>query len=447
MLIAHGRLVTMDVPNRIVDDGALLVQGDTIAAIGPSAELLAAHPQEPVVDARGQWVLPGNICAHTHFYGAFARGMALPGEPLTTFPQILERLWWRLDKALQPEDVRYSALVCLLDAIRSGTTTLFDHHASPSCVDGSLDIIAQAVREAGLRACLCYEVSDRDGPEVARAGLAENGRFIRQARRLRDERLSAVSGLHASFTLSEATLEQAAGLSLSTGCGAHLHLAEDAADVRRTIELCGMRPAQRLAAHGLLGSRTIAAHGVHLNEQDIALLAEREAWVIHNPRSNMNNAVGTAPVEAMQAAGVRVGLGNDGFSNDMFAEAKAAYLIHKAAQRSPRAMPADRVLDMAVSGNRQLAAMHFRKPMGVLVSGAYADLVLLDYDAPTPVTAGNWPWHVIFGLHGGQVTTTIVGGRVLMRDRVISHLDEATIHARARELARQVWERAEAAAG
>lgn len=443
MLIAHGRLVTMGAPNQIIEDGALLVVGDTIAAIGPSAELLAAHPQEPLLDARGQWVLPGNICAHTHFYGAFARGMALPGEPPASFSQVLERLWWRLDKALQPEDIRYSALVCLVDAIRHGTTTLLDHHASPHCVDGSLDIIAEAVQEAGLRACLCYEVSDRDGPEIARAGLAENARFIRKARRQRSGGLAAAIGLHASFTLSEATLEQAAGLALSTGCAAHVHLAEDSVDVRRTVEAYGVRPPERLAAHGLLGPTTIAAHAVHVNEREIALLAERGVWVIHNPRSNMNNGVGAAPVEEMLSAGVRLGLGNDGFANDMFSEAAAAYLTHKAATRNPRAMPADRVFALAVNGNRALAGALFGQPLGALAAGACADVILLDYDPPTPVTPDNWPWHAIFGLHGGLVTTTVVGGKVLMRDRVVLGLDAAAIHARARELAQRLWQRAE----
>jgi len=181
MLITHGNLVTMAEGNAIIPDGALLVRDRRIAALGASAALQAAHPEEPRLDARGQWVLPGMICAHTHFYGAFARGVSLAGPAPADLPQILEHLWWRLDKALQPEDIYESARVCLVDAIQHGTTTLMDHHASPHAIAGSLDVIAQAVREAGVRACLCYEVSDRDGPDAALAGLEENARFIMQA--------------------------------------------------------------------------------------------------------------------------------------------------------------------------------------------------------------------------------------------------------------------------
>ena len=406
MLITHCRLVGSEA------DGALIRDG-RIAAIGASRELERAHPQEQRLDARGEWLLPGSICAHTHFYGAFARGMALTRAP-ANFPEILEQLWWKLDKALTPEDIRYSALVCLLDAIRNGTTTLIDHHASPSAIPGSLDIIAQAAQEAGLRVCLGYEVSDRDGKAVAEEGLAENARFIARIRREGNSRLAALFGLHASLTLSDETLARALDLGKSLDVGFHLHVAEDEADVRDALRRSGMRPVERLAKAGVLGPNSIAAHGVHLDAREIGLLRETGAWVVHNPRSNMNNAVGVAEVERMLAAGVQVGLGNDGFSNDMFQEMKAAYLLHKVAQRDPRAMGADVVLSLAVEHNRRLARSLFPLPLGELTIGAAADLILLDYDPPTPVSAENWPWHVIFGVDGGQVTMTMVGGDVLI---------------------------------
>ncbi|HMX27103.1 MAG TPA: amidohydrolase family protein, partial [Blastocatellia bacterium] len=141
MLITNATLVTWATPNQILEKHALYLAGDRIVELGPSAELEAKHPQAEKFDARGQLVMPGNICAHTHFYGAFARGMAIPGAAPKDFPEILDRLWWRLDKALTLEDVRYSALVCLIDAIKHGTTTLIDHHASPNAIDGSLDVV------------------------------------------------------------------------------------------------------------------------------------------------------------------------------------------------------------------------------------------------------------------------------------------------------------------
>jgi putative selenium metabolism protein SsnA len=441
MLITGAKLVTMTLPNRIIRDGALLIVGDEIAALGEASALIQHYPDAERLDARGQWLVPGNICGHTHFYGAFARGMALDGPPPADFRGILEGLWWRLDKALTAEDIRFSALVCLVDAIRSGTTTLIDHHASPGYVDGSLDVIAEAVSEAGPRACLCYEVSDRDGPEVAAAGLAENARFIRKRRSAPDPRLGATFGLHAALTLSDNTLDQAAAWGESLGVGYHLHVAEAAADPRQSLQQHGVRTVHRLARRGILGPQTLAAHAVHVNEDEIALLQASSTWVAHNPRSNMNNAVGTAPVPAMLDAGVRLGLGNDGFSNDMFQEMKAAFLAQKAASGDPRRMPAEDVVRLSHEGNVELAGLYFQKPLGQLAVGAHADLVFLDYDPPTPVTAANWPWHLMFGVTGAHVTTTVVGGRVLMHDRALTGLDAARIHARARELAATLWAR------
>ena len=452
-LITHARLATLGDDPGLIEDGALLVQGAHIAAVGTSTELATRYPAPERWDAAGQLVLPASTCAHTHFYGAFARGMAIPGEPAANFPQILERLWWRLDKALTLEDVRYSALVCLVDAIRHGTTTLIDHHASPNSIEGSLDVIAEAVQEAGLRASLCYEVTDRDGPERARAGLAENVRFAqslpppRHSERIRvyspaESQIAASFGLHASLTLSDETLSDCVAAAAGAGLGFHLHVAEDRADQEDSLSKSGKRVVHRLHDAGILGPRTVAAHCVHVDESEIALLAETGTWVTHQPRSNMNNGVGVAPVEAMLRAGVNVALGNDGFSNLMFAEMKAAYLVHKLWQRDPRAMPGDLVVRLAYAHNARLARVFWPDlRLGELREGAAADLVFLDYSPTTPLTAGNLPWHLLFGLEASAITATVCAGRVLMRDRRLLTLDEEAITARSRELAAAVWDR------
>ncbi|MGH9803414.1 MAG: amidohydrolase family protein, partial [Blastocatellia bacterium] len=207
MLITNATLITWGTPNQILEKYALYLAGDRIVELGLSSELEAKYPQAERLDAHGQFVMPGNICAHTHFYGAFARGMAIPGEAPKDFPEILERLWWRLDKVLTLEDVRSSALVCLIDAIKHGTTTLIDHHASPNAIDGSLDVIAEAVTQAGLRACLCYEVTDRDGEEKAKAGIAENLRFLKSQISYSKSKIADTFVLHASLTLSDFKIE------------------------------------------------------------------------------------------------------------------------------------------------------------------------------------------------------------------------------------------------
>jgi putative selenium metabolism protein SsnA len=438
MLITNGTLATFGAKNELIPDGALLIKDDRIAAVGLARELRHQFPDEETLDAQGQLVMPGMICAHTHFYGAFARGMALKTEAPANFPQILEYLWWRLDKALNREDVRYSALVCLIDAIRHGTTTLIDHHASPHAVAGSLDVIADAVDQSGLRACLCYEVSDRDGEEIAQQGLQENQTFIKQ---VQGERLAATFGLHASLTLSENTLQQAVEMAKELGVGFHLHVAEDKADVNDSLKKYGLRVVERLEKAGILGPKTIAAHCVHIDAFETDTLRETGTNVAHNPRSNMNNAVGVADVLRMLRRGVNVGLGNDGFSNNMFTEMTAAYLVHKLAQQDPRVMGADLVLEMGFKNNARIANLFFDAPLGELSVGAYADVILLDYVPTTPMDAGNLPWHLIFGMNGGQVSTTIVGGKVLMRDRQLLTLDEEAVCARSRELAQKLWAR------
>jgi putative selenium metabolism protein SsnA len=445
MLITNAKLITLDSENRILDDQAIFIEEGRIAAIGPSKALTAWYEGSELMDAGGQYVMPGNICAHTHFYGAFARGMAIPGPAPKDFPQILEKLWWPLDKALDSEAVRYSALVMLVDAIKNGTTTLFDHHASPNSLAGSLDIIADAVDVSGLRAVLCYEVTDRDGEEKARAGIEENSRFINRIKRenVANGRVKSTFGLHASLTLSEKTLA-ACREAVPEGTGFHIHVAEHESDEYDSLAKSGKRVVDRLEAFRILGPETIVAHCVHIDARETVLLAETGTWVTHQPRSNMNNGVGVAAVESLLGAGIRVCLGTDGFPHTMWEEARFAYMLQKVAHRDPRRMSGTDVFQISFSNNAALANKFFSEaPIGVIAEGAFADLIFVDYHPHTPLNSGNLPWQIIFGFHERMVTTTIVGGKVLMQDGVVLTLDEEAIMARARELAPDVWERYE----
>ncbi len=442
MLITNGQIVVWGRDGGIIKDGALLIKDDYIADIGDTFDLLNKYRDEEVIDARGSLVMPGNICAHTHFYGAFARGLSIPGNPPRDFPEILRRLWWQLDQVLTEEDVRFSALVCLLDAIKHGTTTLIDHHASASYVDGSLDVIADAVDQSGLRSVLCYEVSDRHGADYTKASIDENLRFIKStgSRNLHN-RIRGMFGLHASMSLSDVTLE-ACSTAVPNGVGFHIHVAEHNTDQDNSLEESGLRVVERLQRFGILGPNTIAAHCVHLSSNEIDILSETETWVTHQPRSNMNNGVGVAEVENMLQNGVRVGLGNDGFSNNMWADWKMAYLLHKVAHHDPRRVSGNAIVEMGVGNNSALASRLFDKfPIGVLEVGAYADIIIVDYEATTPLNYGNLPWHIIFGFESGMVNTTICDGKVLMRDRQLLFLDELEIAERSRELAGEAWKR------
>ena len=442
MLITNGRLLTFGKEHRLIENGAILIKDDRIVEVGSSHVLEAKHPQEERLDAQQMLVMPGLIVAHTHFYGTFARGMYIPGPPMRDFPEILERLWWPLDRALDEEGVRYSALVPVLDAIRYGATTLIDHHASNRFIDGSLDVIADVVDEAGVRAVLCFEVSDRDGVEVANAGIRENVRFIKKAREMAHPRIAATFGLHAALTLSDETLDRCvAETEAIRHKGFHIHAAEGPTDREHSLATYGIPTIDRLAQRGILGPNTIVAHAIDIDAWEMSALSASETWVSHQPRSNMNNGVGVADIPTMLRGHMKVVLGNDGFSNDVFEEMQVAYLLHKSAHRDPRILPADQLLEIVMKNNAALAQQFFGQTFGALEPGATADVILVNYDPPTPLTVDNFPWHVIFGFDGRKVDTTIVGGKILMRHGLIPHLDAERIYARSREVAKATWER------
>jgi len=445
MLIINGKLITWEKDNRILEGYALRVENDKIVEIDVQQKLLERFPDEEQLNAHGQYVMPGNVCAHTHFYGAYARGMGIPGHAPKNFPEILGKLWFKLDQALTMEDVRYSALVCIIDAIKHGTTTLIDHHASPNAITGSLDEIAKVVEESGVRAALCYEVTDRGGEERMRAGIDENVRFINFVKREKplNGRLAATFGLHAGLTLSEKTLDLCRD-AIPDGSGFHIHVAEDPSDEYDSLAKSGMRAVDRLQKHGILGPKTIVAHAVHVDTQEINILADTGTWVTHQPRSNMNNAVGIAAVESMMRAGVKMGLGNDGMSNDMWEEWKTTYFVHKLANRDPRRMSAADIAQMAVYTNAELVNSLFASgTVGILKPGAQADVIFVDYHPYTPMTSGNLPWHIVFGFHSSMITMTMVDGKVLMEHRELLTLDEDKIASEALQNAPGVWERFE----
>lgn len=447
MLIINGKLITWGKTNQILPEGfGLLIENGKIAKIGQQTELMRDYPEDDILDANGQYVMPGNICAHTHFYGAFSRGLGIPGAPPVNFIQILEKLWWRLDKALDEEGVRYSALVCLVDAIKHGTTTLIDHHASPNAIEGSLDVIAEAVNQAGLRASLCYEVTDRDGSEKSQQGIEENLRFIEriQARDPKDANLRAHFGLHASLTLSDTTLENVRDVN-PPGVGFHIHVAEGLVDEEDSLRKSGKRVVHRLDQFGIMRPESIFVHGVHLSDDEIEKLAEAGTWLTHQPRSNMNNAVGVAPIEKMINAGVRIGMGNDGFSNAMWQEWQAAYFLHKIAHLDPQKMNGNLVKQIAVENNAALIREVFDDlPIGEIAEGVAADLIFVDYSPFTPLTPGNLPWQILFGFRDSMVTATIVAGKPLMLDRKLLTLNEVEIASKAMEISKQTWQRFEA---
>jgi putative selenium metabolism protein SsnA len=432
----NGIVITLGSKNRVLWNETVVSEGDLIAAIGPAAPMAKRFPQAEVVDCSGKIVLPGFICAHHHFYSTMARGMAIPGEPASNFVEILERLWWKLDKALSREDVTLSAQIPLAECIRNGTTTIIDHHASPSFRDGSLDLIEKAVREAGLRASLCYEVSDRNAPG---GGIAENERFIQKVGK-GDGQIVAMMGLHASFTLSDETLEKCVGIARDAGVGCHIHVAEDAADREDSVAKYGVPTVERLRRLGVTGERSIFAHCIHIDDAEMETLAATRTCVAHNPESNMNNAVGVAKLLKLLKKGVLVGLGTDGMSSDMLAQMRCAYLLQRLDNRDPRVAFVE-APQLLLQNNAEICQRQFGLRLGEIGEGLPADLAILDYLPPTPLNEANFLGHLIFGLVDATVDTTVCRGKILMRGKKILSLDEERISARSRELAPKVWRR------
>jgi len=438
LLIENGTVLTLGKTSRVLPGHSVLIENGLVAKVAPKKAIKNFRGKR--VDATGKVVLPGFINAHTHFYSSFARGLAKT-KPSKNFNEVLKNLWWRLDSALTTEDCYYSALIALLDSIRHGTTILIDHHASPGAVAGSLDAIERAVRETGLRACLGYELSDRDGARIAKEGLAENASFIRRCRRQNDSRVKALFGLHASFTISDATMENAATLGHDLHTGFHIHVAEAQSDQDWALRHGGKRVVERLKKFGILGPRSIAAHCIHVNRREMDLLAETRTAVVHNPQSNMNNAVGIANVVELAKRSVLVGLGTDAMTTNMLEELRVALWGQHLRAKNP-SVGFGEVTSALLANNPKIAERIFGLRFGEISEGAAGDIAIFDYDPPTPLEGGNVFGHLVFGISQSEADTTIVGGRVLMENRKLAlGLDEARVNARARELAQNLWQR------
>jgi putative selenium metabolism protein SsnA len=443
MLITNCRIITWGRPNQILVDHAVLIKDQIIAKIDLQSKLIAENPAEENVDAGGQLLMPGLICAHTHFYGAYSRGMAIPGAAPADFLQILQKLWWPLDQSLTLEDVKFSTLVCMVDAILHGNTTLFDHHASPNAIEGSLDVIEDCFLKSGLRGVECYEVTDRGGEDKANQGIQENVRMINKLQKSSfTGRVAATFGLHACLTLSEKTLDKCRD-SVDEKVGFHIHVAEHQVDEYDSLQKTGLRVVDRLKKHKLLGENSIIAHGVHMDMREVEIIKESKTWVSHQPRSNMNNAVGIADIDSWMRLGVKVCLGNDGFSNAMWDEYRTCYLAHKLWNKDPQRMNGANLAEIAFYNNAELASHFFpgSGKVGVIEEGAQADLILVEYNPFTEMTVGNLPWHIQFGFRDSMVTATMVAGKWLMKDRVLLTLDEKEITQKALQSSKEVWQR------
>ena len=410
MRLVGGTVVELDPPRVAARD---LVLGD-------------GDPQE-VVDCAGCVILPGLVVGHTHAYSALAAGMPVPGAPARSFLEILERVWWRLDVALDEASLRASARIAALDALHCGVTCVIDHHESPSFIDGSLDVLREAFEEVGLRSVLTYGATDRHGPAGAQAGLRECERLLGAVAGSTSTR--GAVGLHAPFTCSDATLAGAADLAARTGAWLHYHAAEGPDDQAAARARWGERLFHHLDGLGLVTARTLLAHGVDMDPGEGELVKARGAWVAHQARSNMNNGVGYA---GRLAHLDQVALGTDGIDDDLLDELKSAF-FRRRESAGPTVWPDPA---RALAQGQRLAAAIFEAPGGLV-----GDATVLRYDPPTPLTEASLGAHLIFGMSSRHVRDVFVAGRAVVRGGEVVGVDEARIRAEARAAAKALFAR------
>ncbi len=437
LLIGNGMVVTRNQNNTFIKNGAVCIKDRFICDVGPSEELKKKYKTAEFIDAHGGIIMPGLINTHNHSYSAFARGLSIPGNSPSDFLEILEGTWWRLDRKLTLRQVYLSAKAVFADCIKNGVTTVFDHHASFGNIGGSLFRIGEAAGELGIRSCLSYEVSDRDGYSKMQQSIDENFEFFKACGKDTSDMSKAMIGMHASFTLSDATLEYCVEKNQGKA-GFHIHAAEGIQDAVHCQETYHMSVVKRLYKKGILGNKTIAVHCVHINEEDMDLLKETDTCVVHNPESNMGNSVGCPDVITMYRKGILVGLGTDGYTNDMIESMKVANLLQKHNSKNPSAAWTE-IPDLIFRNNGKIAARFFENPVGVLEKGAYGDVTVLDYDSPTPMMEDNINSHILFGMNGKNTNTVIVNGKLLMKNHRLIFADEAELMAECREEAKKLW--------
>ena len=437
LVIGNGKLFTRNDEMPFVENGAVAIEGTKIAAVGETEAIKKQYGDAEFIDAKGGVIMPAFINTHEHIYSAMARGLSIKGYNPKGFLDILDGQWWTIDRHLTLEQTKYSAVETLISCIRNGVTTVFDHHASFGQIGGSLFTIADVAKELGVRACLCYEISDRDGMDKARESVMENAEFIRYALKDDTDMIAGMMGMHAQFTISDATMELAAA-NKPDEVGYHIHVAEGIEDLHDCLKKYGKRIVDRLMDFNILGEKTLLGHCIYINPHEMDLIKDTNTMVVHNPESNMGNACGCPPTMELVHRGILTGLGTDGYTHDMIESYKVANVLHKHHLCDANAAWGE-VPKMLFENNAAIANRYFKTPLGVLKEGAAGDVIVVDYNPPTQLDASNINGHILFGMTGRDVVTTVANGRVLMKDREIKVIDVEEAMAKCREESANLW--------
>jgi 5-methylthioadenosine/S-adenosylhomocysteine deaminase len=432
----------MDGQRRILDECSISVENGRIVGIGKSADLERRHGSAEVIDASGCVVMPGIVCGHSHLYGMLLRGAPLKITPPSDFTQILQRVWWPMDEAMSFEDAYASALVASVEFAKSGVTTFADTYSGPNSIQGVLDHIARAIEEVGIRGFIAFEATERHSREEGFRGVQENVRFAEKILANPDSKTRPLFSIHASFTVSDDLILEVKKLAAKYNASITIHVSEGLVDVNHNLEHYSKRTVERLRDVGLLGPSVVLAHCVNVNDDEVDIIAKTRTGVVHNPMSNMLNAVGVAPVLSMLEKNVNVGLGNDGYIFDMFENMRAAYLLHRVHYRKPNAIDAYTVLEMATINGARLYGVE--KEIGSIETGKRADMIIIKPSIlPTPLNASSAVGHLINTVDGDDVEHVLVDGKLIVKDKRLTTFDEAKAQEISREAASKLWTRLE----
>jgi cytosine/adenosine deaminase-related metal-dependent hydrolase len=401
--------------------GDLLINDGRIKEIIPVdlKEVQETKAGKDDIDARGRVITVPNINFHDHFYSRLAKGLTIKGET-NNFHNILKNLWWKLDLILDNEMIKASAQMAGLESIRNGTTYIFDHHSSPNTAEGSLGIIADTLNQFGIRGVLCFETTDRNGKKLADGGLAENQTFLKN---ITDENIKGMLGLHASFTLEDDSLKNAASSLKEHDIGVHIHLCEDKVDREISLKEFNNLPVERLQQFGLLNDRSILAHGIHLTEDEFRAIKKSGSAFAYNPDSNLNNAVGL-PDFTHIPKGIPLLAGTDGMNSNPVRSLKQLFLLSRY-----KGMSFDEAFNWIVKiyFDQLIFVGKYFPDFPTLNVNDRADFVIWNYIPPTPFTSDNFWGHYVYGILERPIHSVVQAGRVLMNDFRIT-FDESEIN-------------------
>lgn len=430
LLLTNARIIDPFGKTEYIENGYILIEDGTIVKIGTGS--VPEMTVDTTIDLQEKTILPGMINAHTHLYSALAMGMPSPKNIPVNFVEVLKEVWWKLDLSLDDDSTSSSFQSGLLECLKSGVTTIFDHHSSPNFTDGSLDLLVDTAEKFGQNISVAFEITDRNGEEFFKSGLLEN---IKSLEKFQDNQyVHPLVGLHASFTLSDESLQSIYNeLKGLDNWGIHVHVAEDKAD-ERDAKLKGYESViDHLNKFKLINEHSFIIHGIHSSDKDMELLKNAGATLVHNPTSNANNRVGMLPNDHISR--LNAGLGTDGMRANMLEEAQQGTLIRSShLQGSEQSI---NYLELLFKNNPEIAARAFGRKIGHLSAGNQADLAIYYYHPRTAITKENFAGHILFGF--GKPIDVIARGKYRIKNRKFIDISEQNIKTEAQKQSLRLW--------